>query len=259
MDRAWNRWNRNHWVYDYEAAERGVRETGRESLILFRDDRPGAVEPMRDLLMSEEFGTLPERHVCCTLLRSHEPDRRYVAQFGVDRAPALILVHRDGTYHARTGRMSAEQIRAFLKSAVPPGATPKLSRYIPRRARYQWRTSLDQAEAEAQRTGQALLIVYYRPLSRDWHSISKALAPHPTVLRLSELIAVRVGISGFSNGPVATRFGALPLPSLVILRPDGVFDVLEMPQSSETIARFADACLRGQSPSAPDPDVLGAR
>ena len=123
------------WLADYDAAESAMGESGRPLLIVFKNNRKGTPDSIGAVLRSERFANLSDRFVRCVLLRSYEPDRRYVAQFGVRRAPALILVHTDGTYHARSGDISAQQVDEFLAEAKPPGAQPQLNALIPREPR----------------------------------------------------------------------------------------------------------------------------
>ncbi len=238
---TWDRLSSALWVADYDTAEQRAKETGRGMLILYKDTRPGADNSLERVLESAPVEGRTRRYVRCILFRSYEPDRRYVAQFGVERAPALVVIHPDGTYHARSGAMSASDVMAFLAQAAPPGRRPLLNPHIPREADYRWLTSLDAAESIAGRTDRPILAVFYRTLSRDWSRLEPMLDRHEVYSRLAPMVHCRIGLMRLSSAAYITRFGALKLPAMVIAHPDGTYDVLELPTSYEAIARFVDA------------------
>lgn len=238
-----SRWVPDRWAADYETAERRVLDTGRDLLIYYDKTGHKGDTSMEKALKSAPIEELTGRYVRCRLFKSHEPDRRYVAQFGVDRAPALIIVHADGTYHARTGSLSSAQMATFLAGAAPPGAQPQIDRYLPRRPRYRWHRDIDAAEEVSRRTQQPVLIVYHRALSRDWPRLEQMLTRREVYGRFGDLIHCRIGTFNPWIRAYITRFGALKLPALVVLRCDGTFEALELPASYEAVVRFADAAL----------------
>jgi hypothetical protein len=236
-------------VADYEAAEQRVLDTGRDLLIYYDKARHKADPSMEKALKSPPLEELTGRCVRCRLFKSHEPDRRYVAQFGVDRTPALIIVHADGTYHARTGSLSSAQMATFLAGAVPPGAQPRIDRYLPRQPRYRWHRGIDAAEEVSRRTQRPILIVYHRALSRDWSRLEQMLTRREVYGRFGNLVHCRIGTFNPWIRAYITRFGALQLPALVVLRCDGTFETLELPASYASVVRFADAALGAVGPS----------
>jgi hypothetical protein len=240
------------WAADYETAERRVHETGRELLILYQESRPGARYPVEEALKEEALSKRIDGYVRCKLIKSYEPDRRYVAQFGVDRAPALILVHGDGTYHARAGTMSAADITAFLNEARPPGNRPVVNPYILRRARYDWHRTMEAAEEAASRSRKPILIVYHQSLTSDWRTLRKLLGRQEVYRRFADMVHCRIGVLTFSAVNQVPRFGTLKLPAIVIARGDGTYDVLELPTSYEAIVRFADNARRRADASGAD-------
>ena len=237
---TWGRWRLNGWYADYGAAEARMAESGREMLIFFRavdQDRP---DPTFDALRSAPLKQQTAQYVLCSLYRSYEPDRRYAAQYGVERAPALIVVHRDGTYHALKGATSEVQISEFLAAAQPPGAAPVLNPHIPRDINYVWHSSLESAEAAAQKTGQSILIVFDRWWSRDRRKLEKLLEHREVYSRFAGMVHCRPGSILGLDGQSMARFGVMNLPALVVVHPDGSHQVLELPTSYEAIVRFAD-------------------
>jgi len=209
-------------------------------LLFFRAVDQSRPDPTLDALRSTPLKQQTAQYVLCSLYRSYEPDRRYVAQYGVDRAPALIVMHGDGTYHARTGVTSAAQISEFLAAAQPPGAAPVLNPYIPRETNYVWHSSLESAEAAAQQKGQSILIVFDRWWSRERRTLEKLLERREVYSRFADMVHCRPGsILGLDDQSMA-RFGVMNLPALVVVHPDGSHHVLELPTSYESIVRFAD-------------------
>lgn len=240
------RFDADRWLGDFDAAERRVAESEKELFFLYLDGRRGRESHRPPELDLEALASVVGGKVRCVLSRSYEPDRRYVAQYGVDRAPAVILVHRDGTYHARTGPMTADDIHAFLASVKPPGATVAYNPHIPRRAHYKWQNALDPALAQAAREGKPLLIVYHRKLSLDWRRLKKLLHRHEVCSRLDDTIHCRIALLGFSRESAITPFGTLRLPALVIVGTDGQHNILETPTSYEAVARFAELALTAE-------------
>lgn len=241
---ALTRWASDGWLADYDTAEQRQRESGRELLILYKDTRPGADTSMEKALASPPVKEVIRDYVRCGLFKSYEPHRRYVAQYGIDRAPAVILVHRDGTYHARSGHMSTAKLAAFLARAKPPGARPVINPYIPRRPRYDWHGSIEKARQVARLTGRPLLIVFYRTLSRDWQELNKLLSRQEVYRRFADMVPCRIGLTSLSADAYITQFGALKLPAIVIADRDGGRRVLELPRSYEAVVRFADSARR---------------
>lgn len=236
-----NRWTSAGWVADYDTAERLSRAPGSELLILFKDPRPGADDSLEKALNDGPVKELISGYVRCRLFKSYEPDRRYVAQYGVHRAPALIVVHKDGTYHARSGAMPATEVAAFLSSSRSPGERPRINPNIPRRPIYNWRRSIDEAEKIAVRTNQEILVVFHRSLSSDWLNLKKFFSRREVHARLADMVHCRIGLMNFLASTHDTRFGILRLPALVIVHRDGTHGVLELPTCYEAIIRFADA------------------
>lgn len=252
------RWNPDGWLGDFDTAEQRVAESEKELLILYVSGRWGRESNLQQALDSDLLATVVKDKVRCVLSRSYEPDRRYVAQYGVDRAPAVVLVHRDGTYHARTGPMTPGDVKAFLASAKPPGAVAVYNPQVPRRARYQWQDAIEPALAQATREGKPTLVVYHRTMSRDWRRLKKMLHRHEVCLRLGDLVHCRIALPGFSRDTAITPFGALRLPAMVIVRPDGQHAVLELPTSHESVVHFAESALSPDAQRAANPTLLGA-
>jgi hypothetical protein len=236
------KWIPGGWYADYESAERAAAGN-RPLLIYFKDPRRGIRDPVQEALRSDPVSRALGDHVGCVLSKSYPPDRRYLAQFGVERAPALVVVHPDGTFHATSKLTNREELFAFLASAEPPGAAPIVDPFVPRSPAYHWLDSPDDAVAAASRTGRSAVIVFYRSWSGDWITLHKLLATYEVYSRLDSLVHCRFGVWGVNRNQHTTRFGNLRLPAIVIARPDGTDSVVELPTSSEAVARFVDDTL----------------
>lgn len=237
-------WSAGGWVADYETAEQQAGETGRGMLILYQPARPD-----RALKAAFDDPAIKERtddFVRCELAKSYEPDRSYVRQFGVERAPALILIHRDGTFHAQAGSMSQARILGFLSSARPPGKRPAINPYLPRESCYKWIDTLDEARQTAQRTGRPMLIVYHRRFSRDWSTIEKLLSRREAHSRFADMVHCRIAILNPLADAYISPYGAVRLPAIVVDHPHGAYSVLEMPTTLQAVVRFADSARRSR-------------
>lgn len=240
------RWIVGDWAADYQTAERLARESNTGVLILYTNIDLTRKDAMREAVKDAASGDAG-KYVRCVLFRDNEPDRRYVAQYGVDRAPALIVVHPDGSYHARSGSMSAEQIADFLASATPPGSVAKLNPFVPRESNYAWNSDFESAERMSRESGRPMLVVLDRWMTRDWRKLQAMLERREVYTRFADMIHCRPGSLWSSSGSVAARFGVKNLPALVIVEPDGNARTLELPTSYEAIVRFADGTRRGAS------------
>jgi len=236
-----DQWTPGGWLAGYETAEQHALKTDRPLLIYYREADHERNRAMDDALKSSLVERLSANYVRCRLFRSYEPQRRYVAQFGADRTPALVVVHRDGTYHSHVGLMSSAEAASFLANAQPPGEEPRLDPYVPRRPQYVWQKRIDEAERTAQRLQRPTLIVFHRTLTSDWNTVEKILLRKEVYARFAGLVHCRVGVLNPWSSTHNTRFGALRLPALVLLRNDGTFGVLEVPTSYEAVVLFADA------------------
>ena len=233
-------WGYRGWVADYDSAEQRVHKTGRELLIAYVDPRPGKKGALKRVMDSAVVEARTGDYVRCRLFKSYEPDRRYVAQYGVERAPALIIVHANGTYHALQGPMSVERVSQFLADATGPGTEPVVNHQIPRRPRYEWHGDVTSAEEASKTSGKVILFVFYKRLSRDWRRLERILCRREVYRRFADMVHCRVDTLNPWAKTYVTKFGPVRLPALVIACGDGTHDVLEMPTSYESVVRFAD-------------------
>jgi len=241
---------RPSWIADYDKAERQHRAADGTLLIWYQEARPGYADSLQKAFDTPELRRRLKGYVRCSLLRSYEPDRRYVAQYEVERAPALIVVHADGTYHARSGRMTAEDIARLLEEAQPPGATPRLNPHLHHAPHYDWLDHVDAASAVTERENKAMVVVLYRAWSRDWHRLEQLFERREVYRRFAGMVPCRVSSLSSTMEALLERFGVARLPAIVIVQRDGAHHALELPTSAEAVVRFADRAggIGGSSP-----------
>jgi len=251
-------WTIDRWSTDFENAERRAAESNRAMFIVYKEGKDPVDDPVEAALKSEEVRPKLAGCVRCDLYRSTEQDRRYAAQFGVERTPALILVHRDGTYHARSGPMSEEDIRTFFSTATPPGMTPQRNAFIGRRVEYHWCPDYEEARRLAERTNRPLLVVVYRSWARDWKLMSKLLSRPEVHQRFADAVQCRIA----SHNPFVRShtlpIGSVRLPALVVVLTNGSHEVIEKPTGWEVLVRFADRAIRKEAVPVSHPSELDA-
>jgi len=250
---ATGRWIMGGWVADYETAEQRVRATDRDLLIYFKASSQRKTDSVEEILDSNAMKKTLRGYVKCKLFRTHEPHRRYVEQYGVQRAPSLILVHADGTYHATSSVFSRADVEAFLAQSGSPGATPVIDPHIPRAASYRWIRRIEAARQEADQNGQPILYVFVRPMTRDWKNLKTLLDRREVFLRTKRMVACRLSSWSKNARTLAESLGIRDWPAIAICRPDGNNDILERPATYEPICRLADANLKRHHESARPP------
>lgn len=237
-------WSRT-WFADYPSARAHAEQNKQPLLIYFKETEPWTDDPVENSLKGEALSVRTGNFVRVVLLRSYEPDRRVVRQFGVARAPAVVLVHADGTFHAVSGDLSGDRLDRFFDSATPPGERPVPDLFPSHGAELAWETSLEEALVRGRETSREVFVVLDRPWTRDWERLSPLVNRHEVRSRVAEMVHCRpMPIWKFGTGYVE-RFSLTNLPAIVVVRPDGHFRSLEIPNSYEAIVRFLDASESG--------------
>jgi len=240
---GFGRWVGPRWYTDFDSAEAAVRESSDPLLIRYVDPKPGRRDPLDGAFDDSEVRQRLRHLVCCRLYKQYEPDRRYVGQFGVQRAPAVILVHPDDTFRAQTGRINAEELLAFLDPSAGTDQTVSRSPYIRREARFDWQGGISAVAEAVEHTGKPGLVLVYRRFSSDLDTLDEMLETHEVYSRIGHMVHGREPGWNRWARTRKTQFGEIKLPAIVLMQPGGQHDVFEMPNSSAAIARFADRCL----------------
>lgn len=251
-------WTSNGWLSDYEKAERKVAENGRPLLIIFKDSHFGLNNTMERSLMDPNVRRRTSDYVRCCLLREYERDRRYAAQFGVHRTPALIVLRPDRTFHARTGAMAPVDVVDFLLDAAQPGLAYASDGLLPRRPDYRWYDNVKEARITAIQQDLPVLHVFHRPLTRDWRNIRRLLRRPEVYRRFAGMIHCRINSWQGVARKTAEQFGVTRWPAVVIELPDGRTEILEQPVAYEELVRFADRSLERGAESVQQPGIVGA-
>lgn len=246
------------WEGDFDAAERRAYRQDRPLLVYYTNAQAWEDDPMLEVLKGPELDEHMAEMTKCLLTPTHEPNRRYVQQFAVDRAPAIIILHRDGTHHSIQGPQTAAEVREFVASASPPGLPPVYNPHLPRPVRYAWTSSIDRAAEAGETRGVPVFVVIDRPFTLDWQRLAPMLERREVWSRVAGMIQCRPGLWGLGIGDAQRRFSLNNLPAVVILQPDGRYRTLELPNSYEAIARFADRAPASthfeKATSSADPD-----
>jgi hypothetical protein len=252
-----DRWVWNYGAADYQTAERYMRSSGRDLLIYYKDPSYGADRSVDRALKSDEVRDRLDAYIVCRLYLSYEPDRRYVAQFGVERAPALIVVRQDGTHHEEVGPVDAQDVVALLDRAAGPGERARANPHIPRTPHYHWTSDLDEALAQAARTDRPVLLLLTRYWSWDDGRLEDLLESRE-VYRICEawVHCHQTEYWPFER-EAAARYQIAELPALIVILPDGSEFVLEEPDRPGEVARFLMNAASAWADRVPDPADLG--
>ncbi len=238
-------WPVGTWVADYEEAERLSSDSGKGTLYLFTQTDLTRKDSLRDYLENPSNRGVAADSVTALLFQRNERDRRYAAQFGVYRAPAVIVVHADGTYHATQGSLSPEKVSAFVTESQPPGAAPNINPLIARNKGYAWIRDWESARQASQKSGKPVFVVLERWMSRDWDTLAPMIERREVHTRVANMIPCRPSTAWSTASSTASALGIKNLPAVAIVPAEGDPFVLELPTSYEAIVHFADQALQG--------------
>lgn len=233
-------WPAGVWVADYEEADRLAAESGNGTLFLFTQKDLTREDELRTFLEDPANRGAVVDYTPALLFQKNERDRRYAAQFSVTRAPAVIVRHPDGTYHAMQGSLTPEKLADFLVRAQPPGEVPVLNPFVSRQVGFAWIRDWDAAREASKVSGKPVFVVLERWMSRDWDMLAPMIERREVYSRTSGMIHCRPATAWNSATEAASQLGIENLPAVAILPPDGEPAVLELPASYEAIVHFTD-------------------
>lgn len=230
------------WYFQYQEAENAARAAERPMVVFYKDPFDPKSSRMQDLLEGNQIAPLLADKIRCVLTTEFAPDHKYIAQYGVIQAPALILIHPDGTYHAHNGPMSLEEIRGFLTEARPPGARPTLNPQIPRDIDYRWEGDYEKAMSKARRQNRESLIVYKWWLSAESTELLATLQTRAEVARhFTETVNCLLDRDYLPNRTHVRRYGVSDVPAVILVHRDGTYHAHPGPMTAEQIVRFVTA------------------
>jgi len=230
------------WHLHYDQAEKAARGQNLPLLVFYKDSFDPSSSQIQDLLEEAEVKPLLSGKVRCMLTSEFPPYRRYVAQYGVMQPPALVLIHPDGTYHARQGPIGAEEVRDFFINAKPPGAEPNPNPQIPRTIDYQWQGIYEDAAALAVKQNRELFIVYKWWLSSESNELLATLLNRPEVARhFTETVNCLLDTAYLPNRTHVREYGVTGVPALILVHRDGTYHDHTGPMTAEQIVRWVSS------------------
>lgn len=227
------------WHVAYEESVRQARRQDRDLVIFYKDPMNPSSGQMRDVLQSATVRPLLADKVRCMLVPFYEPNRRFVAQFGIVETPALIVMRADSTYHALNGLHDAETVRRFLESARVPGKQPDLDPRIPRRSGFEYYNIFERARDKALRQNRRLVILYKWWLQPESTELIRRVSRPHVVPYFADSVNCILDWDYVPNRRHLGKYGVTSFPTLVIVEPDGLFRTLRGLASVEQIIRFA--------------------
>ncbi len=227
------------WQYDYDVALRQARGRQRDLLVLFKDPLDAESGTARDALEAAAARTSMDDKVWCMLVPFHTPSRRFVAQYGILEAPAIIVVHPDSTYHALPGVRTEDEVAVFLKEAKAPGAAPNLNPQVPHRVTFPYFNVHERALDAARNQNRRLFIVYkWWVDGRSSKLIHRLSRPHVSS-QFGEAVKCILDWDHIPNRRHVAKYGVTTFPAMIIVEPDGRHRVLPGVPTIDDIIRFA--------------------
>ncbi|NOX58012.1 MAG: hypothetical protein GXP29_04035 [Planctomycetes bacterium] len=241
------------WVYTFNEAERIARPKERPILVFYRDHLDVASARIREVLEQPETMALLEGYVACSLISAYDPNRKFVAQYGVTSPPALIVIHPDGTYHALADVSDAVQIRAFLSNAKPPGQKPNVNRAIPRPTDYLIRAegTFERARERARRQNRKMMILYKWWLDANSNEMITRMSRPEIAAHCTETINCVLDWDYTPNRKHVAQYGVTKFPAIIVVHQNGSFQKREGLGSVRDIVGFLSSAMasnRGQQP-----------
>jgi hypothetical protein len=235
------------WKYNYVDAERAAANQARDLFICYRDHLDLGSADLDEAVKSPALAPVLKNYVLCSLVSAYAPNRKYLAQFGVTAPPAVVVLHTDGTYHAKTEDLTPAAIREFVASAQAPGRTPRRDISVPRATDFLIHAEgvYDNAAEKAQRLNRDLLIVYKWWLDEDSTKLIARMSRPEVAARCTRTVNCVLDWDYVPNRKVAARYGVRDYPAIIVVRRDGRSEVLEGLVGIERIVAFLNRALSG--------------
>jgi hypothetical protein len=219
-------------------------------LLFYKDHLDPNSGKMLETLELPSIKPLTATAIRVMLVKDFPPNQRYLAQYDVSSAPALVLVHPDGTYHAREGLMTVQQTRDFLTGSKPPGAQPKTDVQSPSVPDYAWMGSYEDAQKAASRQNRRMLVLYKWWLSPESTELINRLSNARARQALGDMVHCMLDWDYMPNRPFVARYGVTKVPALIIVHQDGTYHAREGLLSVDQIIQFANSARPpGRMPS----------
>lgn len=248
------------WVYTFVDAEKMAKPAEKPILVFYRDHLDVKSSTVQDWLSSPALSSDLHRFVLCSLVSAYDPNRRYIGQYGVMAAPALVVVHPDGTYHALTEIGGVDAIAAFLRSAKAPGNQPNVDIAVTRPTDYLMRAegTYEKAIDQARRQNRKLLIVYKWWLNADSTELIARMQRPEVASRCTETVNCVLDWDYVPNRAAVARYGVRKFPAIIVVNQDGNYMAREGLLEVDEIVRFLTTALSSGRAAPPPPQQVRA-
>lgn len=224
---------------EFETAQRLAAQQNKDLLVFYESWASTECGEMKSRLQSPRVRQELADAVVCTLEESYEPNQRFMAQYDVDRYPALILIHRDATYHHMIGIQNEDQLVSFLSSAEPPGRPPMINPQIPRRFDYQWQADHEYASNLAKSQQRPVFIFFKSVVNADCNDmLFNDLNRADVAAHFSHTVNCMLDWGYPPNRQLMQQYGVTHVPAVVIVQPDGRYLVREGRLSAAELVGF---------------------
>lgn len=233
------------WVYTFVEAEKLARDKEKPIFVFYRDPFDPKSGQMFETVQSPEAVALLQNMVTCTLVTEYNPNRRFMAQYNVIEAPAMTIIHPDGTYHSQNGTAGLAEIREFIQSSQPPGEKPSVDIQVPRPTDYILRAEgdYDNALAAANRQNRKLLIVYKWWLDADSTELIRRMSRPEVAARVGGAVHCVLDSDYVPNRKYVSQYGVDQYPAIIVVHQDGTADKLEGLSTVDQIVGFLSRAL----------------
>ncbi len=224
----------------FETAQRLAAQQGKELFVYYESWLSEPCGRMKKAIRSPQVQRVLAGKILCVLDESYEPNQRFVAQYGVDHYPSVVLIHTDKTYHGHGGEMNAESIIRFVESAKPPGRRPMINRQIPRRIDYAWQADYERAFKVAQQENRPVFIFYKSVISGDCtEMLTSVLNRADVASHFDDTVNCMLDWGYPPNRRLVARYGVTNVPAVVIVNPDGTHHARQGRMTPAELISFA--------------------
>ncbi len=240
------------FIAEFETAQRLAAQQDKELLVYYQSWIVAECGKMKKAIESPRVQHKLADRVLCILDESYEPYQRLVAQYGVDHYPALILIHRDGTYHQHSGALSADAIINFIETARAPGRRPIINPQIPRRIDYRWQADYEHAFKLAEQQNRPVFIFYKSVISADCNEMLFNVLNRPDVaVHFNDTVNCLLDWYYPPNRRLMARYGVTNVPGIVIVNPDGTHHARQGRMTAPQVISFVRGAKASARPSPP--------
>ncbi len=227
-------------------------------LVFYKDPLDVRSRFLRDALESPQVERQTEDMVHCLLVPSYPPNRSFVAQYDVLEAPALIVIHPDGTYHRLKGAHNAEEVATFLASSEPPGRRPEVNPRIPQGNTLDYFNVYERAVEHARRQNRRLFIIHKWWLDPASTELIRRVSKPDVTRYLADAVVCILDWDYVPNRGHLRAYGVTSFPAIVMQERDGRYRALSGVPTVEELIRFI-VSSRGEESAAASEEAATSR